>query len=210
MASHFMTDPDLADYDWTFWGDDDMLVSQGDVLAALNYARQHGLDVMNLAAVPGKMDSQTLAGELTEADLKEDGSKVIHFGPKGRHYRASAIGFGLVFVHRRVFQKLIDEKLAERCAVAWGKPGDEPLMGWEFFPSGVHVGQTVELPNGHTVRGMAGEDYGFSELCRRAGIPLHIVTKFRTFHLHVYPYTWEDAYTQAKRWGPLSVLMERP
>ena len=195
MASHFVLNSDLP---WTFWADDDMIIDYGKVALALAYARSHGLDVMGIIAPPGNKGSRTYACQLDPADYdtREDGRRVVRFGPKGRHYRAFSIGFGLVFVHRRVFTELIDSGLAKQCVLT---AKEDPLIGWEFFPRGAHAGDTMKLADGRTLPISAGEDFGFSKLCRLAGIKMHVCTKYRCFHEHLYPYTWEDPWELPNR-----------
>lgn len=206
LASNLLTDPALSDVEWSFWMDDDMAIHHLDVIEAFAYVRANGIQVGMLMAVPGRFGTNAFACELAEFDARTrpDGktAKVVCLGPKnGRHYRAHQIGFGVVFMHRSVLEQLRDSGAAPRCALAWSSDGTM-IEGWEFFPSGVAAGLEVMSDKGERIRASAGEDYGFSVLCKRQGIPMHVLTQWRTWHIHDFPYTWEDAFTRPHRAGP--------
>lgn len=206
LASNLLTDPALSDIEWSFWMDDDMAIHPLDVIEAFAYVRAHDVKVGMLMAVPGRHGTNAFACELAEFEAKErpDGTfkRVINLGPaQGRHYRAHQIGFGVVFVHRSVFERLRDSGAAPRCALAWSSDGTM-IEGWEFFPSGIAAGLQVLSDKGQTIPASAGEDYGFSQLCNRQSIPMHVLTRWRTWHYHEFGYTWEDAFTRPDRAGP--------
>jgi hypothetical protein len=224
LANHFLSAPECAGFDWSFWCDDDMLVLRHAPVQLLIEAEREGRKVLQICAVPGQHNTRTLACSPAEFDTDDAGNPVWWFGAdRGRHYRCHRIGMGITAIHRSVFEELTQYAL--KSIIASPRDGDE-IEGWEFFPEGSHtqrrckwcrhytasgceyLGRVVERWNyccgwepdaeKHRARNH-GEDYGFAALCDLAGIPIHVTTTMRCWHYHPYPYSIEDAFRSITR-----------
>lgn len=131
--------------------------------------------------------------------VMENGWSPIMEWDDGELLKVDCVGGACLLVETDVFRKIPGPWFAQpemRAHIAWGElkrlfdTKDDPLEVVEAARKLYREYQHDE--------GVLGEDYYFSELLRRAGVPVYVDTALKIGHIGKYMYAYEDFAAQMK------------
>ncbi len=145
------------------------------------------VDALRLLARPESVISGVYAkkGRRELASLFAPGIKEITFGEMSGLYPLRYAATGFLRIRAEVLRRMINELDLPLCNKRWG-PGE-----WPFFQPMV-----VPDPAGYHY---LGEDWAFSYRLGQIGVTPLADASIRLWHYGRYPYGWEDAGTQHRR-----------
>lgn len=162
-------------FEETLWVDSDIFFQVGDV----ERLRSHALPI--ICAIYAKKACRELACHL----LPE--TNEIIFGDKGGLLEIMYAAAGFLLVRRKVYEDMERTLKLPSCDERFGRP-----MIPYFQPLVRADGA------GHWY---LGEDYAFCERARRCGYKIWADTTIRLGHVGNYPYSWEDAGDDPRRFS---------
>jgi hypothetical protein len=161
-------------YEETFWIDSDIFFQVDDV----ERLRSHALPIV--CGIYPKKACRALACHVLP------GTEQIVFGKKGGLFELLYCGAGFLLVRRQVYLDIQQKLELPECDARFGPP-----MVPYFQPLVRSDG------DGHWY---LGEDYAFCERARRCGYAIWADTTIRLGHVGNYPYSWEDAGDDPRRY----------
>lgn len=176
QARSQMASDALADgFEELMWIDSDIRFDPEDV----ERLRAHDASVVSV--IYPKKGVRALASHL-EPETNE-----IVFGRGGGLLAIRYAATGFLLTRRAVYEDIRHACALPVCNERFGKP----VVPY-FLP------MTLEDERGHWY---LGEDFAFSERARRAGHEIYADTTIRLFHIGKYGFSWEEAGSDAPRYG---------
>lgn len=162
-------------YEETLWIDSDVFFLAGDV----ERLRAHGLPIT--CGIYAKKARRELACHLLP------GTREVVFGENGGLLEIMYAAAGFLLVRRKVYEAM--ERLLElpSCNEQFGRPMIPYFQPLVRADGGGHW--------------YLGEDYAFCERARRCGYKIWADTTIRLGHVGSYPYSWEDAGDDPRRFS---------
>lgn len=178
VASYFMQE---RDEDILFFVDDDESYKTEDVLKTIENVRD-GMDICG-ALVPLKKEQQLKQGQLDKNILFFKDQEVT-FHKDAKPVEIHMLGTGFIAIHRRVFQKMIDEKIMPFC-----HPTDLKFWPWfQPYPKELEEGKHIYL----------SEDWAFCDRARALGFKIWLDPSIFIEHEGAYRWTLADALRPSK------------
>lgn len=169
VASFFMLE---TNNDILFFVDDDGAFKTEDVIKTIEHVRD-GMDICG-GMVMLKKPQQMKMGQIDKNILFFKDQKVT-FSRNSKPVEVNMIGTAFIAIHRRVFQKMIEEKIVPYC-----HPTD--LKFWPFFqpyPKEIEPGKWIYL----------SEDWAFCDRARKLGFKVWLDPSI--FITHHGDYGWD-------------------
>ena len=149
------------------------------------------LDALRLLARPEPVIAGIYAkkGRREFASSFADGVREVVFGAGAFGlYPLKYAATGFLRIKASVLRRLIAELNLPHCNTHWGRGK------WPFF-------QPLVVPRGDGQAHYLGEDWAFSHRLGQIGVTSMADTSIRLWHFGRYAYGWEDAGTDARRYG---------
>ena len=169
IASYFMLE---TDNDILFMVDDDESFKTEDVLKTIENVRD-GMDICGGLVMLKK--PQTIKQGHIDKNVLFFKDQDVYFHKDAKPVEIHMLGSGFIAIHRRVFQKMIDENIVPFC-----HPTD--LKFWPFFQP-----YPKELESGKWI--YMSEDWSFCDRARNLGFKVWLDPSI--FISHVGDYSWD-------------------